>query len=142
MFVCRLNICRSFTIGREVDQSLVLQLRDQFLLRLVLRLAGDRAEQTAGRFLESCHGAIGKRVAFLAPEIPADIAGHVLGIELHASNTIRAASMTSLPIPSPGIQAIVYLAIGAILSARVATASHSNRTMVRVYPRITRITQM
>src|SRR5258708_6349686 len=28
------------------------------------------------------------------------------------SNTIRAASMTSLPTPSPGIHAILYLAIG------------------------------
>ena len=32
---------------REVDELLVLELRRQFLLRVVLRLAGDRAEQAA-----------------------------------------------------------------------------------------------
>src|SRR5204862_7921618 len=46
-----------------------------------LLLAGDGAEQTAGSFLQSFDGAIRQRVAFLAPKFPADVAGHVLGIE-------------------------------------------------------------
>ena len=66
---------------RKVDQPLVLEFRRQFFLRFVLRLAGDRAEEAAGRFLQRLDGAIGKRVAFLAPKFPADVARHVLGIE-------------------------------------------------------------
>ncbi len=100
---------------REIDQPFALEFRDQFFLGFVLWLAGDRAEETAGGFLERLHGAIGKRVAFLAPKFPADIAGHILGVEFHRSSTIRAASMTSWPTPSPGIHAILYLAIGSRL---------------------------
>jgi hypothetical protein len=69
---------------REIAQPFALEFRTQFLFRFVLRLAGDRAEQAACRVLERLHGAIGKRVAFLAPELPADIARHVLGIKFHS----------------------------------------------------------
>jgi hypothetical protein len=70
--------------GREVDQPLVFQFRSQFIFGFTLRFAGDRAEETAGSFLESFDGAIGKRVAFLAPKFPTDVARHIFGIEFQA----------------------------------------------------------
>jgi hypothetical protein len=67
--------------GREVDQPLVLKLWTQFLLGFTLRFARDCAEKAAGGFFQSFHRAIGKRVAFLAPKFPANVARHILGIE-------------------------------------------------------------
>src|SRR5207244_12721971 len=46
-----------------------------------LRFAGDGAEKATGGFLKSLDGAVRKRVAFLAPTLPADVARHVLGVE-------------------------------------------------------------
>src|SRR5438105_15555390 len=70
--------------GRKVNQALVLEFGNQFFLGFALRFAGDRAEETAGSFLKSFHGAIGKRVAFLAPKFPADVARDILGVEFQA----------------------------------------------------------
>ena len=67
--------------GRKVNQPLVLQFRRQFFLRFRLRFARDRAEKSAGRFLERFDGAIGQCVTFLAPKFPADFARDVLGVE-------------------------------------------------------------
>jgi hypothetical protein len=69
---------------RKVNEPFVFQLRRQFFFRFRLRFAGDRAEETAGGLLERLHGAIRKRVAFLAPKLPADVAGHILGVEFQA----------------------------------------------------------
>src|SRR5262249_51100 len=43
------------------------------------------------------------------------------------SRTIRAASMTSLPTPSPGIHAILYLAIGQELYRRASRRKDENQ---------------
>ena len=67
--------------GREIDQAFALQFRDQFLFRFVLRFAGDRAEQAAGRFLQRFYGAIGQGVTFFTPKFPADVARHIFGIQ-------------------------------------------------------------
>jgi hypothetical protein len=66
---------------RKVNQPFVFQFRRQFFLGLRLRLAGDGAEQTAGRFLERFHRAIRQRVTFLAPKFPADVARHIFSVE-------------------------------------------------------------
>src|ERR1700681_4268424 len=47
------------------------------------------------------------------------------------SNTMRAASMTSLPTPSPGIHAILYLAIRSRLYRRVSPTASQPRISVR-----------
>src|ERR1700716_3724388 len=44
------------------------------------------------------------------------------------SNTMRAASMTSLPTPSPGIHAILYLAIGCRSYRRALRPASSRRS--------------
>jgi hypothetical protein len=54
----------------------------------------------------------------LAPELPPDIRVHVLGVELHRIEHDARASMTSLPIPSPGIHAILYFAIASSFESR------------------------
>ena len=64
-----------------VDEALVLQLRLQLRHRLVLRLAGDRAEETELVLGEQVDGALGQRVALVAPVVPADVRVHVLGVE-------------------------------------------------------------
>ena len=67
--------------GGEVDEVLALELGRELLLRVVLRLARDRAEERARGALEDVDGAVGQRVALLAPELPPDVGRHVLGVE-------------------------------------------------------------
>ncbi len=63
----------------------------------------------ASTLAEEVHGALRERVPFLAPEFPADVSVDVFAFRCIASRTIRVASMTSMPMPSPGSQAIVYV---------------------------------
>src|SRR5262249_7258784 len=60
-----------------------LKFGAQFFLRFVLCLAGDGTKQRAGRVLKRLNRAIRKRVTFLAPKFPADIARDVLRIKVH-----------------------------------------------------------
>ena len=66
---------------RAIYQSLCAQLRGQLLLGLPRRLGGDGSKQGRIHSLQQLHGAAGKRVAFLAPEFPADVAGQILRIQ-------------------------------------------------------------
>src|SRR5437016_13689587 len=75
--------------GRKVNQALVLEFGNQFFLGFALRFAGDRAEESARRFLKSFHGAIGKRVAFLAPKFPADVARDIRSEERRVGKECR-----------------------------------------------------
>ena len=51
-------------------------------LGLVLGLGGDGPKQRARRALQNVQGALGQGVAFLAPELPADVAVDEVGVQL------------------------------------------------------------
>jgi len=51
--------------GRKVNQAFVLQFRRQFFLRFTLRLARDRAEESAGCFLKRLNRTIGSALPSL-----------------------------------------------------------------------------
>ena len=70
-----------FDDWREVDESRVLQRWDEFFFRFVLWLAGDCAEESAGCSFERRDGAVGKGVAFFAPELPANVAVDIFSIQ-------------------------------------------------------------
>ena len=118
MLVCRLNSCRSPHDGREVDQVFALQFRHEFLLGFVLRFARDRAEKTACRLFKMLTVRSGRGLPSLHQKSQPMSAGTYSASNFIASSTRRVASITSFPIPSPGIQAILYLAIGRRLYRR------------------------
>src|SRR6266704_6253156 len=112
MFVWRLNNCRNPTMGEKYERPLPLSsgLNSSFAsLCGLLVIAPKRAHVVSlsaftvrsGSALPSLHQnsqPISQRTYSASNFI--------------RSRTIRAASITSLPTPSPGIHAILYLAIG------------------------------
>src|SRR6266478_70592 len=112
MFVWRLNNCRSPTMGEKYERPLPLSsgLNSSFALSCgLLVIAPKRAHVVSlsaftvrsGRALPSEH-----------QNFQPISQGTYSASNFIRSRTIRAASMTSLPTPSPGIHAILYLAIG------------------------------
>jgi len=93
----------------RLDQAFAFQFRGQLFLGFALRFARDGAEKAAGRFLQSLDRPFRQRVAFLAPNSQPQ--GTCSASTFRRSRTIRVASITSLPTPSPGIHAILYFAI-------------------------------
>ena len=67
--------------GAEVGQSLALELGIELRGGVLLGLGGDGAEQAGVGLLEELDGPVGQGIAFAAPEIPADIAVDVLGVD-------------------------------------------------------------
>ena len=62
-----------------VDIAFAAQLGIEFSLSFFIRLRRDRAEKAELVLGEQIDGPVGKRIAFAPPELPADIAVHVLG---------------------------------------------------------------
>jgi hypothetical protein len=74
----------------------------------LLVMAPNRRASTP-RSISSVRSGSGLRLA--APDLPADVAGDVLGVEAQRVQHGPVASITSTPTPSPGIQPILYFAI-------------------------------
>jgi len=70
--------------GGAVDQPRSLELGDQLRLGGLHRLRGDGAEQGGIDVFEQIDGARGEGIAFLAPELPTDVAVDVLGVQTEA----------------------------------------------------------
>ena len=68
--------------GAAVHHALALELGDQLGLGVLGGLGGDGAEHRGVGVLEELDGARGEGLALLAPELPADVAVGVGGVEL------------------------------------------------------------
>ncbi len=67
--------------GAEILMALALQRRAQLGLGFLLRLRGDGAKQADLVLAQQLDGALGQRIAFLDPALPADVGVNVLGLE-------------------------------------------------------------
>src|SRR5437763_1427793 len=112
MLVCRLNNCRSPTIGEKYESPLLLSsgLSSSFALSCALLvMAPNRAHVVS-------FSAFTVRSGSALPSVHQNFhpmsQGTYSASNFIRSSTMRAASITSLPTPSPGIHAILYLAIG------------------------------
>ena len=61
--------------------ALALQRWDEFGFGFFLRLRGDGAEQADFVLAQQIDGALGQRIAFVAPALPANVGVHVVGLE-------------------------------------------------------------
>ena len=124
--------------GRKVNQAFVLQFRRQFFLCFRLRFARDRSEESARCVLKRLHRTVRKRVTFLAPKFPPDVARHVLGIKFHSiENDPRRFHHIVPNAVARHPRNSVFSHRKAILSARAPPASEPRSFWRR--PRITRI---
>src|SRR5436189_2435169 len=112
MLVCRLNNCRSPTIGEKYERPLSLSsgLSSSFALSCALLVIAPKRAHVVSL------SALTVRSGSAFPSVHQNFhpisQGTYSASNFIRSSTIRAASMTSLPTPSPGIHAILYLAIG------------------------------
>src|SRR6266513_1319260 len=112
MFVRRLNNCRSPTIGEKYESPLPLRsgLSSSFALSCALLVMAPNSAQVVS------FSAFTVRSGSALPSVHQNFQpmsqGTYSASNFIRSRTIRAASITSLPTPSPGIHAILYLAIG------------------------------
>src|SRR5437867_1533963 len=112
MLVCRLNIWRSPTMGEKYVSPLPLRSRlsSSFALSCgLLVIAPKRAHVVS---LSAFTVRSGSALPSLHQNFQPISQGTYSASKFIRSRTIRAASITSLPTPSPGIHAILYLAIG------------------------------
>src|SRR5438034_6096337 len=112
MLVWRLNNCRNPTIGEKYDSPLPLSsgLNSSFALSCALLVtAPNRAHVVS---LSAFTVRSGSALPSLHQNSQPMSQRTYSASKFIRSRTMRAASMTSLPTPSPGIHAILYLAIG------------------------------
>src|SRR5437899_4786975 len=112
MLVCRLNNCRSPTIGEKYERPLSLSsgLNSSFALSCALLvIAPNRAHVVS---LSALTVRSGSALPSVHQNFQPMSHWTYSASNFIRSRTIRAASITSLPTPSPGIHAILYLAIG------------------------------
>src|SRR5437588_9004333 len=112
MLVCRLNNCRSPTMGEKYESPLSLSsgLNSSFALSCALLvIAPNNAHVVSFSAFTVRSGSALPSVHQNSQPISQDTYSASNFIR---SRTIRAASITSFPTPSPGIHAILYLAIG------------------------------
>src|SRR5208282_3589811 len=64
-----------------VHEAFALQFRLQLRLRRLVWLGGNRAEQAELVLSQQINGAVGQRVALVAPALPADVGVNVVGVE-------------------------------------------------------------
>src|SRR5436190_9241935 len=112
MLVRRLNNCRSPTIGEKYESPLPLSsgLSSSFALSCALLVMAPNSAHVVS------FSAFTVRSGSALPSVHQNLQpmsqGTYSASNFIRSSTMRAASMTSLPTPSPGIHAILYLAIG------------------------------
>src|SRR5437867_10634699 len=112
MLVWRLNNCRNPTIGEKYVNPLSLSSGANSSLALscgLLVIAPKRAHVVS---LSALTVRSGSALPSLHQNSQPISQGTYSAPSFRRSSTMRAASMTSFPTPSPGIHAILYLAIG------------------------------
>src|SRR5436190_9460807 len=112
MLVCRLNNCRSPTIGEKYERPLSLSSGANSSLALscaLLVIAPNSAHVVS---LSAFTVRSGSAFPSVHQNFQPISQGTYSASNFIRSRTTRAASITSLPTPSPGIHAILYLAIG------------------------------
>src|SRR5205809_3818477 len=112
MLVCRLNNCRSPTIGEKYERPLSLSsgLSSSFALFCALLVIAPNSAHVVS--LSAFTVRSGSALPSVHQKFQPMSQGTYSASNFIRSSTIRAASITSLPTPSPGIHAILYLAIG------------------------------
>src|SRR6266699_959496 len=112
MLVWRLNNCRNPTIGEKYLRPLSLSsgLNSSFALSCGLLVIAPKRAQVVS--LSAFTVRSGSALPSVHQNFQPMSQGTYSASNFIRSRTIRAASMTSLPTPSPGIHAILYLAIG------------------------------
>src|SRR5438105_4737327 len=120
MLVWRLNICRSPTMGEKYVSPWPCSsgLNSSFALSCgLLVIAPKRAHVVS---LSTFTVRSGSALPSLHQNFQPISQGTYSASNFRRSKTMRAASMTSWPTPSPGIHAILYLAIGCRSYRRVS----------------------
>src|SRR6266566_4565596 len=112
MLVWRLNNCRNPTIGEKYDSPLSFSsgLNSSFALSCALLVIAPNNAHVVS--LSAFTVRSGSALPSLHQNSQPMSQGTYSASNFIRSRTIRAASITSLPTPSPGIHAILYLAIG------------------------------
>src|SRR5438552_3976720 len=112
MLVCRLNNCRSPTIGEKYERPLSLSsgLNSSFALSCALLVIAPKSAHVVS--LSAFTVRSGSALPSVHQYFQPISQGTYSASNFIRSRTIRAASITSLPTPSPGIHAILYLDIG------------------------------
>src|SRR5439155_22640795 len=139
MLVCRLSNCRSPTIGEKYERPLSLSsgLNSSFALSCALLVISPKSAHVVS--LSAFTVRSGSALPSVHQYFQPISQGTYSASNFIRSRTIRAASMTSLPTPSPGIHAILYLAIGSRFYRRAprpqaspvffeATADYADKT--------------
>src|SRR5437667_11917119 len=111
MFVWRWNSCRSPTMGEKYERPLPLSswLSSSFALSCGLLVIAPNSAHVVS--LSAFTVRSGSAFPSVHQNFQPMSQGTYSASSFRRSNTRRAASMTSLPTPSPGIHAILYLAI-------------------------------
>src|SRR5438552_6504783 len=111
MLVCRLNNCRSPTIGEKYERPLPLSsgLNSSFALSCGLLVIAPNSAHVVS--LSAFTVRSGSALPSVHQNFQPMSQGTYSASSFRRSSTSRAASITSLPTPSPGIHAILYLAI-------------------------------
>src|SRR6266516_2443518 len=112
MLVWRLNICRSPTMGEKYVSPLPFSsgLNSSLALSCALLVIAPNSAQAVS--LRAVTVRSGSALPSLHQNSQPISQGTYSASSFSRSKTMRAASITSLPTPSPGIHAILYLAIG------------------------------
>src|SRR5262249_50896104 len=112
MLVWRWNNCRSPTIGEKYDSPLPLScgLNSSFALSCALLVIAPNKAHVVS--LNAVTVRSGSALPSLHQNFHPMSQGTYSASNFIRSRTIRAASITSFPTPSPGIHAILYFAIG------------------------------
>src|SRR5436189_741206 len=123
MLVCRLNNCRSPTIGEKYERPLSLSsgLNSSFALSCGLLVIAPKTAHVVS--LSAFTVRSGSALPSVHQNSQPMSQGTYSASNFIRSRTIRAASITSLPTPSPGIHAILYFAIESPLYRRVSRAA-------------------
>src|SRR5882724_4288050 len=118
MLVCRLNIWRSLTMGEKYTSPLSFSsgANSSFASLCGLLVMAPKRPQVV--FLRASTVRSGSALPSLHQNSQPMSQGTYSASSFSRSKTRRAASMTSCPTPSPGIHAILYLAIGRRLYRR------------------------
>src|SRR6266446_7377097 len=112
MLVCRLNIWRSPTMGEKYTSPLSLSSGANSSLASLCGLLVIAPNRPQVVFLRASTVRSGSALPSLHQNSQPISQGTYSASSFMRSNTMRAASMTSWPTPSPGIHAILYLGIG------------------------------
>src|SRR5437868_3531441 len=112
MLVWRLNNCRSPTMGEKYESPLPLSsgLSSSFALSCGLLVIAPNSAHVVS--LSAFTVRSGSALPSVHQNSQPISQGTYSASNFMRSRTIRAASITSLPTPSPGIHAILYFAIG------------------------------